>query len=741
MSRLEIPRLHVADIELPQEWERLYDLAYNFWWSWTPRARRLFSFIGDQGWARYRNPVQMLVNVPRERWDALGASETFRGEFRAVIQAFDAYMAGEDTWFQRQHGRQQGDPLGDWGGANGRKGPIAYFSMEYGVHQCLAIYSGGLGVLSGDHCKSASDLGLPFVAVGLLYRHGYFQQAIDADGLQQHIYPEYDFTRLPLRPAASGTGRPVIVQIPVLDRVVHAKLWVAQIGRVPLVLLDTDILDNDPADRSISDILYVRGREMRLVQEMVLGVGGVRALRALGIEPSVWHMNEGHCSLLQLERLRELRQAQDGDANFDFDAGLVQLRRSTVFTTHTPVPAGNEQFDAVLAARYLEPWAETLGTDVERLQRLGWADGGMHQSLNLTALALRTTSFTNGVSQLNAEVVNRMWQHLYQEPEIADYGPIVGITNGIHTATWLGPELRDLLRKHLGEDWQDLLLDEEGWRRVLDIPDAEIWRVHLQQKERLARFMRSRLREQFARHGCSPDELRAVEQLFDPGTLTLAFARRFATYKRASLLFSDLVRLRTLLNQPGRPVQILFAGKAHPADRPGQELIEHIFKLSKSDKLRGKVFFVENYDMRVGAMLVQGADVWVNTPRRPLEASGTSGQKAAANGALNLSISDGWWPEGFDGENGWVIGSDDEYHDQEQQDLDDAASFYQLLEDEVVPSYYDEGEDGIPRAWIQRMKRAILLAPKFSSNRMVHDYVEQAYAPAHQRYLDLLGEG
>ena len=717
MTSVQIPCLHLADVEIPREFSKLYDLAYNLWWTWFPDARQLFSRIDNQSWSRYRNPVQMLLGVDPARWDSLLNDEDFRASYAAVIADFEGYIGSDQTWFQRHHPEQS-------------TRPIAYFSMEYGVHHSLAIYSGGLGVLSGDHCKSASDLGLPFVAVGLLYRHGYFQQTVDVDGLQQHTYPEYDFSRLPLRPAAGPTGRPVMVEVPLLDRTVHAQVWVAQVGRVPLVLLDTDVRQNDPADRPISDILYVQGREMRLVQEMILGVGGVRALRALGIEPQAWHLNEGHCAFLQLERLREVIAEQ----GLDFAGARQQIQRNSVFTTHTPVPAGNEQFDDTLAHTYLEPWATPLGTDVETLLGLGHAEHGHpHQPLNLTALAVRTTSFTNGVSQLNAEVVNEMWQHLFDEPDTMG-GPVVGITNGIHSPTWLGREMRLLIERHLGADWQELLLDPEAWVKVLDIPDEELWTAHQAQKERLGRFTRSRLREQFARHGHSPSALRAVAELFDPDVLTIAFARRFATYKRANLLFNDLVRLRKLVSNPQRPLQILFAGKAHPADRPGQELIQHIFKLSQTQDLLGKVFFIENYDMRIAGMLVQGADVWLNTPRRPLEASGTSGQKAAINGALNFSILDGWWPEGYDHENGWVIGSPKHYSDEVQQDHEDADSFYRILEEEIVPTYYQRNERGLPPLWLAHMKRAIAtITPQFSSSRMVADYVRQSYLPALER--------
>ncbi len=710
----KIPCLHVGDIELPREFEKLYELAYNLWWTWSPPARDLFAAIDSAHWQLYGNPVQVLINVEPQRWHVLLEDEGFIARYRQVIGDYERYLHGaEDTWFRQHHGSEL-------------QGPVAYFSMEYGLHHSLAVYSGGLGVLSGDHCKSASDLGLPFVAVGLLYRQGYFQQSISAEGLQQHTYPRYDFTRLPLRPVATASGQEVVVQVPLPGRDVAAKVWLAQVGRVPLLLLDTDLDQNHPADRPITNILYVAGREMRLVQELTLGLGGAKVIQALGIEPAVWHLNEGHSVFLQLERLRWRVAAGEQPAR-----ALENMRRDTVFTTHTPVPAGNEQFDPPLIHKYLGSLTEQLGLSMDQLLALGRAHDS-DRSFNLTALAIRTASFHNGVSRLNARVTSRMWRHLFSDAEPTEQ-VIQPITNGIHSATWLGLEIRQLLARHLGEDWQDMLLGPEGWEQVMAIPDSEVWEAHLAQKERLGRFTRARLRDHLARHGSSPDELREVDALFDPAALTVGFARRFATYKRANLVFSDLHRLRNLLSDQDRPMQILFAGKAHPADQPGQELIQHIFQLSRSESLAGKVFFLENYDMLLGRRLVQGVDIWLNTPRRPLEASGTSGQKAAANGALNLSIPDGWWPEGYNGTNGWVIGHEEAYDDQDHQDREDAQSLYETLESVALPLYYQR-QDDLPRQWIQRMKDSIAtLTWKFSASRMVHDYTVEAYLPAARR--------
>jgi starch phosphorylase len=712
--RPHLQTLHVTEIELPREFEQLYELAYNLWWTWTPEARELFALVDGAKWAHYRNPVQLLINVEPRHWYRLLDDDGFLSRFHKVMAAFQKYMDGaSSSWFHRRH-------------RDAERETLAYFSMEYGLHQSLAIYSGGLGVLSGDHCKAASDLGLPLVAVGLLYRHGYFQQSLNAEGVQQHTYPDYDFSRLPVRPIATRTGREVTVSVDLPDRQVRAKLWLAQIGRIPLILLDTDVPENDRADRPISYQLYVGGREMRLLQEILLGIGGVRALRAVGIEPTVWHMNEGHSIFLQLERWSELVR----DQGLSLDAARTRAELDAIFTTHTPVPAGNERFDHPLIRKYLGPWCDDIGMPVDELLGLGVAHGEQG-TFNLTALAIRTTSWANGVSRLNAEVTQRMWEHVFAERRSNGEPRIHPITNGVHARSWMGPEVQDLLRRRLSPTWEDKLLDPDGWSKVFEIPDDELWAVHKAQKERLGRFTRSRLRDQYARYGASPDDLRAVEKIFDPSALTIGFARRFAIYKRASLVFSDLPRLEALVRTEGRPVQLLFAGKAHPADRPGQDLIQRIFELSRSLGFVGRVIFLENYDIRMGRMLVQGVDVWLNTPRRPLEASGTSGMKVAMNGGLNLSIADGWWPEGFDGDNGWVIGEARENASEEQQDWDDAAALYELLEKEILPEYYERDDDGLPHKWLRRMKQAMAtLTPRFSASRMIRDYVEQGYLPA-----------
>jgi starch phosphorylase len=702
---LRIPTLQIADIELPEGMERLRDLAYDLWWSWSPQATRLFTWIDPDHWRRYHNPVELLINVEPHHWNRLLSDPEFRRAYEGVVQALDAYHS-RPRWFD-----VQGAPLA---------GPVAYFSMEFGLHESLGVYSGGLGVLAGDHCKAASDLGVPLVGVGLLYRSGYFRQSVDADGFQQHVYPDNDFARLPVLPVQAPGGGVLTVPVDLPGRIVQAAVWKAQVGLVPVLMLDTDIPLNDPADRPIASILYVRGREMRLTQEIVLGVGGVRALRALGISPAVWHMNEGHVAFLGLERARERVTTGEG-----LEDALKAVARNAVFTTHTPVPAGNEIYDRELVRRYLGPWAQEVGADAAAALALG-TEGG---SFNLTVLAIRLSSSVNGVSQLHGQVSSAMWRHLW--PADGE-SPVSAITNGVHTETWVGPEMRALYVQHLDPAWEERLLEPELWGRVADIPDAELWAAHRSQKERLVRFVRERVRIQSARHGLAPDELRGVERLLDPRALTIGFARRFATYKRAVLVLSDLDRLRAVLSDADRPVQLIFAGKAHPADRAGQDLIRRLFLLTQGE-FRGKIVFLEDYDMEVARMMVQGCDVWLNTPRRPQEASGTSGQKSPINGGVNLSILDGWWVEGYRSDNGWAFGAEGAA-DVETQDKEDAAALYRLLEEEVVPLFFAKDADGLRHAWIARMKASIAsIVPQFSAHRMVRDYVQKVYVPAASR--------
>jgi starch phosphorylase len=709
----EIPTLPGAEVDLPREVSRLYDLAYNLWWTWSPGAHLLFSAIDPARWLRSRNPVELLIGVEPHMWDPLLKNESFMSGYHTVIGEFDRYLAGRGTsWFCKSHPSFTG-------------GPVAYLSTEFGWHECLGIYSGGLGILSGDHCKSASDLGIPFVGVGLMYRRGYFRQTVDADGRQLHFYPDYDLRRLPLLPVAGTGGKQLRVQVQLPGRKLHLLAWKATVGRVPVLLLDSDVRENDPADRPITSILYVHGREMRLCQEMVLGVGGYRALEFAGIVPSVWHLNEGHSALVSFERIRGAMERE----GLGFGDAVAKTAKTSVFTTHTPVPAGNETFDLELARTYAEAWGADVAGGTSAfvdLARGAPADG----PFNMTVLAIRTSARINGVSKLHGQVADKMWKHLFPEGQ-ADAEHVGAITNGVHTPTWMGPELGAMLRRRLGRDFGQRLLDPGFADEVLAIPDEDIWDAHTAQKGRLITLVRERVLQQLARHGRSPEDLRRVQTVLSPEALTLGFARRFATYKRADLIFRDLTRLTTLLRSATRPVQIVFAGKAHPADKPGQDVLRRIFEMSMSSELWGHVVLLENYDMRIARFLVQGVDVWVNTPRRPLEASGTSGMKAAANGALNLSVLDGWWAEGYDPTLGFAIGRTEEYGDPDAQDADDAASLYRVLEEDVAAGFYDRDAQGLPHAWIGRMKRSIArLAPRFSTERMVRDYAVRAYVPA-----------
>ena len=696
----QIPAGPKAPFYVPDEFKRIHDLAYNLWWSWNPRAVELWGRIAPLRWAESGNPLSMLPTVERRAWETLGATASFNQLYDEVVDAFDDYLAGEDTWYADNH-------------AGTFTNPIAYLCAEFGVHHKLRLYSGGLGVLAGDHVKAASDLGLPLIGVGLLYRRGYFQQAVDPEGHQQHTYLPIETTRRPLRQVLDPhTGRPLRVHVSLPGRDVAVGAWRLDVGRVPVLLLDTDLPENDPADRPITHILYVRGREMRFCQEIVLGIGGTRLLEALDIQPQVWHVNEGHAALSLLERL-----GKKVTAGTSVEQATAEIAASTLFTLHTPVPAGNEVFDTGMALHYLSGTIPGVGDDL--LTSLSRAHDHDTGRFDMGALAIRMTSITNGVSQRHASVVSNDWGHLIG-------GPAVGITNGIHPQTWVGGNLARLYEKTVGGVWRQQIIDHGIWKKIEDIPDDDLWRAHRTQKAVMLRNLRSSLRAQYARHGHSPDKLRWLDDQLPVDRLTIVFARRFATYKRAGLIFSDPARVRNILTNPDRPVQIVFAGKAHPADREGQGLVRWVVEMSNSHDLAGHIFFIENYHMGIAASLVAGADVWLNTPRPPNEASGTSGMKAAANGVLNLSVLDGWWVEGYDGDggNGWG------FSEQTHSDAEDAGTLYHLLETEVVPRFYERDDEGIPREWVQMMKRSIMSAiPGFSTQRMLVDYSEKAYLP------------
>ena len=719
MSRpIEIPTLAGFDMNLPSGLEGLGDLAYNLWWSWTPRAAQLFGRIDSAAWSRYRNPIPVLRVTDAGRWAELAADEDFMVDASRLLDEFHQYMAnGAEGWYRRRIAEDPDQEL---------QRPVAYFCAEFGIHESMQIYSGGLGILAGDHCKSASDAALPFVAVGLLYRHGYFRQQIDADGHQEHTQPYLDPPNLPLRRARGQDGSALRVSVEFPGRMVQAAVWVAQVGRVPLLLLDTDIPINDAADRPITEILYVRGREMRLCQEIILGIGGVRALRALGIDPGVWHLNEGHSAFMLLERARELIAADRARPVSD---ALREVGRTSVFTIHTPVPAGNEVFERDLMLKNLAPWFAETSCDPNELLELGRGQTDAPDApFDMTAFVLRNAADANAVSELHARTASETWE------SVAGH-PIGAITNGVHVASWLGRPLRRLYERAIGESLASDVRGPDAFGQLARVADADLWLAHQQQKRELIGFAERRLARQFARHGESPDVLRQVRGQLDPNGLIIGFARRFATYKRADLLFRDEERLAALLSNPERPVQLVLAGKAHPADRPGQRVIQRIFTLSRSERLRGRVFIVEDYDIRIARFLVGGVDIWLNTPRRPMEASGTSGMKAAINGVPSVSILDGWWDEGYTGRNGWAIGGRETTGDEDEQDAADAAELYRLLEEEIVPLFFGRGEDGVPRGWLDVMRAATDTSIwRFSTARMLLEYVDRLYLPtARQR--------
>jgi starch phosphorylase len=701
---------------LPQPLERLRDIAHNLWWTWAPVARELFVRIEPELWEKvHGNPIELLSRVPQERLDELSTDDAFVSHLEAAWSTFERYMSREG-WFSRRF-------------PESAKATIAYFSMEYGLHESLPIYSGGLGVLAGDHLKTASDLGLPLVGVGLAYAEGYFRQVLNDDGWQQERYPVNDWHRLPVQPVLDGGGKQMVIHVVYPYGTVHAQLWRVQVGRVPLYLLDTNLAENTPADRSITGPLYGGDQEFRVRQEIMLGIGGVHALEAVGLSPTVCHMNEGHSAFLALERIARVMRGRGAT----FQVASEACSAGNIFTTHTPVPAGNDAFAPELAKRYLEPYRAALGLSDQDLMTLGRVDANNPAAqFSMPVLAIHSSDHYNGVSALHGEVSRKMYQPLW--PELPEHEiPIQSITNGVHTTTWVSYEMGGLFTRYLGPGWIEQRDDSSVWERVHDIPDGELWQTHEHRRQRLVTLARRRLRAA-ATIRAATDEIELAEEVLDPNALTIGFARRFATYKRATLLFSDMDRVKKLLGDPERPVQLVFAGKAHPQDKGGKELIRGIIRASRDPELRGKVVFLEDYDMRIARALVSGVDVWLNTPRRPLEASGTSGMKAAANGVLNLSVLDGWWAEAWAEHGrdvGWAIGHGEQYPDGGGDDVE-AELLYDLLEREVVPLFYRRDNQGkLPRAWIKRMKTAIAkLAPTYNTQRMVREYTERFYVPS-----------
>jgi starch phosphorylase len=714
---------------LPQRLQPLQKLAYNLWWCWNHEAVALFRRIDDDLFTAVENsPVKLLGQVDQARLEQLAHDDGFLAHMDRVEEGFDAYMAAP-TWFQETYG-DQSDKIPAGGGPC----RVAYFSAEFGIHESLPVYSGGLGVLAGDHLKSASDLGIPLIGVGLMYREGYFRQYLNVDGWQQERYPENDFFNLPLIPETRSDGKPLLVGIPFPQREVQVRVWRIQVGRIPLYLLDANIPQNNPDDRTITARLYGGDHEMRIRQEIILGIGGVRALRALGKPPTVCHMNEGHAAFCGLERIRQMME----ENRLDFPAALEAVKAGSCFTTHTPVPAGNDVFSPQLVEQYLGSYMHQFRISRDEFLGLGRQNPkDQAEPFGMTVLAIRLSNVTNGVSRLHGSVSRRMWKAIWPDVPEAEL-PITSITNGVHVRSWVSPDMIQLYDRYLGVQWEGRPTDHSIWKRTDHVPDAELWRTHERRRERLVAFARGRLRLQLTNRGAPPSEINRAEEVLDPEALTIGFARRFATYKRGTLLFRNLERLIAIINNKDRPVQIIFAGKAHPRDHGGKELIAEILHVARRPELRRRIVFLEDYDMNVARYLVQGVDVWLNNPRRPLEASGTSGMKVCCNGGLNLSILDGWWVEGYAQNNGWAIGHGEEYTDLTYQDDVESRAIYDLLEQEIVPLFYTRSSDGLPRGWLRMMKQAIsTICPFFNTNRMVQEYVEKCYWPSSQRTAQL----
>ncbi len=726
-----MPTVHAFHVvpALPPSLQTLREIAVNLRWAWSHDAIELFRRLDRDLWEQSgHNPVRMLGTIAQERLRDAALDDSFLAHMDRVSRANESYLSATNTWFRRNHA----DKL-----AQGVR--IAYFSMEFGLTECLPIYSGGLGVLAGDHLKSSSDLDLPLVGVGLLYQQGYFRQRLNTEGWQQERYPDNDFYNMPIQPERDANGEPLRVSVDFPGRAVYAQVWRVQVGRIPLYLLDTNISQNNAEDQNITDQLYGGDNEMRLRQEMILGVGGLRALEALGVQPTMCHMNEGHAAFLSLERARLLMQAK----STDFWAAREACAAGNLFTTHTPVPAGFDMFSAELLGRYFGGYVGQLGISFDDFMGLGRANPrDSSEQFNMALLATRNSHHVNGVSRLHGQVTRHMMRAMYPTLPEEDV-PVAHVTNGIHTRSFISEEMADLLDRYLGGRWSQDVSDPQVWARVDDIPDEELWRVRQRRRERVVVFARQRLKSQYEQRGMSEYEIRQTGAVLNPDALTIGFARRFATYKRATLLLSDPDRLLRLLNDPQRPVQILMAGKAHPKDDGGKALIQAVSQFARRPEARNRIVFLEDYDMGVARHLVQGVDIWLNTPRRPMEASGTSGMKILANGGMNLSIPDGWWAEGEKlGQVGWSIGKGEEYADSDYQDKMEAGMLYDLLEKEVVPLFYDRSTDSIPRAWLARIKNSMrLLCPVFNTHRMVSEYAETYYLPASQRYLMLAQDG
>ena len=700
--------------KLPKRIEKLTEISNNLWWSWNTELLRLFQEMDVNLWEKTKkNPIKFLKLINQDKLSEMAEDPNFLRKYDKVVENFEGYMNSKDTWFKNNY-------------PNNKKDLIAYFSAEYGLDEIIPIYSGGLGILSGDHVKSASDLDLPFVAVGLLYKNGYFNQKINGKGEQYSEYHNIDLYNLPISPVKDENNEDLIIGITLDNKPLYIKVWEIKVGRVKVYLMDTDIDKNIEEYRGITLKLYGGDKEMRIRQEIVLGMGGVEVLERLNYKPTVYHMNEGHSSFLILQVIQNIMEEKQVPFEIAKEIATVQ----TVFTTHTPVPAGNDIFEIGLVEKYFNNFWPKLGLSREEFLRLGMKDNGsINQGFNMGVLAIKMAGKKNGVSKLHGEVSRELFTDVWTN--IADEeSPITYVTNGIHTCTWLAPGMKRLFNDYFSPYWQDKIHLPETWERVNDIPDEILWEAHLSRKKRLMKLIKQNVTERFVNNGVAYDQISEVLNSLNPKALTIGFARRFATYKRATLIFKDLSRLTQILNDPNRPVQFVFAGKAHPADVEGQNLIKRIHEISLMPQFKGKIFILENYNIAIARYLVSGVDVWLNNPRRPMEASGTSGEKASVNGVVNFSVLDGWWAEGYDGTNGWSIGTDNEYINEEEQDLADSNSMYHTLENNIIPTYYNQDQNGIPKQWIRLMKNSIkTTGGKYSTSRMVIDYVNQLYMP------------
>ncbi|HID97649.1 MAG TPA: glycosyltransferase family 1 protein [Thermodesulfobacteriaceae bacterium] len=698
---------------LPERLSPLLNIARNLWWSWTPEAIHLFQDMDREVWERVgHNPMALLGTVEQPRLEELQKDEIFLTRMEQIKGELNRYLKA-GTWYKKV------SPDND-------SGMIAYFSAEFGLHESLPLYSGGLGILAGDHMKSSSELGLPLVGIGLLYKHGYFNQYLNPDGWQLETYPFNDFYNMPLSLVRNENGDPLTIQIELLDRMINVRAWTLEVGRIKIYMLDTDDPLNSRSDRQITSYLYGGNIETRLQQEIVLGMGGIKILSALYQCPKVCHMNEGHSAFMALQRIRQIMERE----NLSYGEALEAVRSTSIFTTHTPVPAGIDRFPPDLIRRYFGKLADQLGIGIDALIDLGRIrPGDQSEDFCMAVLAIKMAARTNGVSKLHGEVSRKMWSSIW--PQITPHEvPISHITNGVHTLTWLSNEMSRLYERYLGSRWKDEPDNHAIWQRVEHIPAFELWRSRERLRERLISFARMRLKKQLKAKGAAHYELKQADEVLDPEALTIGFGRRFASYKRATLLFKDPDRLKKILTREGRPVQIIFTGKAHPQDKLGKELIQLVVQMAQKPEFRSHLVFIENYDIEVARYLVQGVDVWLNTPRRPNEASGTSGMKVPANGGINLSILDGWWVEGYKGDNGWAIGAGEEYSDPEYQDEVESRLLYELLENTVVPLFYTRSAHDIPHGWVAMMKNSIrTVCPMFNTNRMVEEYSRHFYLP------------